>query len=43
MLFLKEIPLRNQSGIEALAAELAAEAGETPKIREPENSEADRA
>jgi EmrB/QacA subfamily drug resistance transporter len=42
MLFLKEIPLRNQSGIEALAAELAAEVGETPKIREPGNGEADR-
>lgn len=43
MLFLKEIPLRSQSGIEALATELAAEAGEAPRSREPESGEADRA
>jgi hypothetical protein len=43
MLFLKEIPLRSQSGIEALAAELAAEAGDASRDREPEGSEADRA
>jgi EmrB/QacA subfamily drug resistance transporter len=30
MLFLQEIPLRNQSGLEALAAELAADAGGSP-------------
>ena len=30
LLFMEEVPLRTQSGIEALAAELAAEAGGTP-------------
>jgi EmrB/QacA subfamily drug resistance transporter len=34
MLLLKEIPLRNQSGIEALAAELAVEAGGAPRSRD---------
>lgn len=43
LLFLKENPLRNQSGIEALAAELAAETAEVPRSREPENGEADHA
>jgi EmrB/QacA subfamily drug resistance transporter len=43
ILFLKEIPLRSQSGIEALAAELAAEAGDAPRSREQQNGEADRA
>jgi EmrB/QacA subfamily drug resistance transporter len=40
LLFLEEIPLRNQSGIEALAAELAAEVGKEPRSREPETGEA---
>ncbi|MBV8540868.1 MAG: MFS transporter [Pseudonocardiales bacterium] len=31
ILFLKEVPLRTQSGIEALAAEFAAESGEAPR------------
>jgi hypothetical protein len=35
LLFLTEVPLRNQSGIEALAAELAAEAGGAPRSKEP--------
>ncbi len=38
MLFLREIPLRNQSGIEALAAELAAEAGEPLRSRVQERN-----
>jgi hypothetical protein len=38
MLFLREVPLRNQSGIEALAAELAAEAGESPRSRVEERN-----
>jgi EmrB/QacA subfamily drug resistance transporter len=34
LLFLEEVPLRTQSGIEALAAELAAEEGEVPTYPE---------
>jgi hypothetical protein len=34
MLFLEEVPLRNQSGIDALAAELAAEVGDGGLQRE---------
>jgi EmrB/QacA subfamily drug resistance transporter len=41
MLFLREIPLRNQSGIEALAAELAAEAGEPSRSRVEERHVSD--
>ncbi len=44
MLFLREIPLRNQSGIEALAAELAVQAGEadeTPRSRVQERNFSD--
>lgn len=41
MLFLREIPLRNQSGIEALAAELAAEAGEPTRSRVEERNVSD--
>jgi hypothetical protein len=37
LLFLEEVPLRTQSGIEALAAELAAEAGAVP-YSEPTDS-----
>ncbi len=40
LLFLKEIPLRNQSGIEALAAELAVESGGAPRGPAPGGDEA---
>jgi hypothetical protein len=40
ILFLQEVPLRNQSGIEALAAELIAEAGGVPRSRTPGNGDA---
>ena len=39
LLFMEEIPLRHQSGIEALAAEMTAEAGTVPSSRMPGGGE----